>query len=79
MFKTIDAAEWQEHLDAYSSAIATVGAARKKEKDLVKWNAFMSAGLPQKAREEGKLSRRDMQVAKKIQNTILHLAFTGPN
>jgi len=62
LFKTTEAAEWQEHLDAYASAIAIVGAARKKEKDLVNWNAFMTAGLPQKAREEGKLSLRDMQV-----------------
>lgn len=62
LFKTTEAAAWQEHIDAYASAIATVGAARKKEKDLVNWNAFMSAGLPQKAREEGKLSLRDMQV-----------------
>ena len=36
LFEECDASSWQAHLDAYPAAVAAVGAAKNKEKELVR-------------------------------------------
>ena len=51
LMKSDDAAKWTEAAGGYPTALAAVGKSRKKEKELTRWDAFVTKEMA-KAKEE---------------------------
>ncbi|KAJ1490506.1 hypothetical protein T484DRAFT_1884217 [Baffinella frigidus] len=60
LWKVADPAEWEKSLCKYDVALRAVGVKRKKEKDLVKWDAAMDT-LKTRFEAQGKLSLSDLE------------------